>query len=143
MKDIHILLIEDNEGDIVLTRESLAEARIRNKLFVVTDGEMALDFLFKKNEYSNADMPDLVLLDINLPKINGLEVLKRIKMDEHLKAIPVVMLTTSEAERDILEAYKNYVNCYIAKPINLEKFIDIIKTIENFWLHIVKLPTIN
>ncbi|MBS1653553.1 MAG: response regulator [Bacteroidetes bacterium] len=143
MKDIHILLIEDNEGDIVLTKESLTEARIRNKLSIATDGEKALNFLFKENEYTGEETPDLILLDINLPKIDGIEVLKAIKSDEHLKIIPVVMLTTSEAEKDILDAYKNHVNCYITKPINLEKFIDVIKSIENFWLHIVKLPTIN
>ena len=138
-KEIHILLVEDNEGDIVLAREALEEARIMNKITVITDGEKALEYLFCND---NNRKPDLILLDMNLPKVNGLEVLAKIKADEALKIIPVVMLTTSTSEQDVLDAYRNYVNCYINKPIDLEEFIVVIKNIENFWLNTVKLPVI-
>lgn len=139
-REIHILLVEDNEGDIVLAKEALKEARIRNKITVVTDGEQALQYLFRENGYHNASHPDLILLDVNLPKVNGMEVLEKIKSDPALKIIPVVMLTTSTSEKDVMHAYKNYVNCYINKPIDLEEFIRVIKTIESFWLNVVKLP---
>jgi len=138
-KEIHILLVEDNEGDIVLAREALKEARIKNRVTVITDGEKALEYLFCND---NNRKPDLILLDINLPKVNGLEVLAKIKADEALKIIPVVMLTTSTSEQDVLDAYRNYVNCYINKPIDLEEFIVVIRNIENFWLNTVKLPVI-
>ena len=138
-KEIHILLVEDNEGDIVLAREALEEARIKNKITVITDGEKALEYLFCND---NNRKPDLILLDMNLPKVNGLEVLAKIKADEALKIIPVVMLTTSTSEQDVLDAYRNYVNCYINKPIDLEEFIVVIKNIESFWLNTVKLPVI-
>jgi CheY-like chemotaxis protein len=138
-KEIHILLVEDNEGDIVLAREALREARIKNRITVITDGEKALEFLFHKD---NNRKPDLILLDMNLPKVNGLEVLAKLKEDEALKIIPVVMLTTSTSEKDVLDAYRNYVNCYINKPIDLEEFIVVIKNIESFWLNTVKLPVI-
>lgn len=136
-KEIHILLVEDNEGDIVLAREALQEAKIRCRITVITDGEEALEYLFCND---NDRKPDLILLDMNLPKINGLEVLAKIKADAALKIIPVVMLTTSTSEQDVLDAYRNYVNCYINKPIDLEGFIVVIKNIENFWLNTVKLP---
>ena len=138
-KEIHILLVEDNEGDIVLAREALTEAGIKNRITVITDGEKALEYLFCND---NNRKPDLILLDINLPKVNGLEVLAKIKADEALKIIPVVMLTTSTSEQDVLDAYRNYVNCYINKPIDLEEFIVVIRNIENFWLNTVKLPVI-
>ena len=138
-KEIHILLVEDNEGDIVLAREALEEARIKNRITVITDGEKALEYLFCND---NNRKPDLILLDMNLPKVNGLEVLAKIKADEALKIIPVVMLTTSTSEQDVLDAYRNYVNCYINKPIDLEAFIVVIKNIESFWLNTVKLPVI-
>ena len=138
-KEIHILLVEDNEGDIVLAREALKEARIKNRITVITDGEKALEYLFCND---NNRKPDLILLDMNLPKANGLEVLAKIKADEALKIIPVVMLTTSTSEQDVLDAYRNYVNCYINKPIDLEEFIVVIRNIENFWLNTVKLPVI-
>jgi CheY-like chemotaxis protein len=138
-KEIHILLVEDNEGDIVLAREALKEARIKNRITVITDGEKALEYLFCND---NDRKPDLILLDMNLPKVNGLEVLAKIKADEVLKIIPVVMLTTSTSEQDVLDAYRNYVNCYINKPIDLEEFIVVIKNIESFWLNTVKLPVI-
>lgn len=139
-KEIHILLVEDNEGDVVLAREALKEARIRNTITVITDGEKALEYLFCKENFKNSRLPDLILLDMNLPKVNGMEVLVKIKGDEMLKIIPVVMLTTSTSELDVKNAYRNYVNCYINKPINLEEFINVIKGIENFWLNTVKLP---
>jgi two-component system, chemotaxis family, response regulator Rcp1 len=138
-KEIHILLVEDNEGDIVLAREALEEARIKNRITVITDGQKALEYLFCND---NNRKPDLILLDMNLPKVNGLEVLAKLKADEALKIIPVVMLTTSTSEQDVLDAYRNYVNCYINKPIDLEEFIVVIKNIESFWLNTVKLPVI-
>jgi chemotaxis family two-component system response regulator Rcp1 len=139
-REIHILLVEDNEGDIVLAKEALKEAKIKNRVTVVTDGEKALHYLYRENGFHNATYPDLILLDINLPKIDGMEVLAKIKSDPALKIIPVVMLTTSTSEKDVTHAYKNYVNCYINKPIDLEEFIRVIKNIESFWLNIVKLP---
>jgi chemotaxis family two-component system response regulator Rcp1 len=139
-KEIHILLIEDNEGDIVLTIEALKEARISNTIDVVRDGEKAMQFLLKQGEFSNAATPDLVLLDINLPKIDGKEVLANIKNDEKLKVIPVVMLTTSDSEKDIFESYHNHANCYITKPVGFQSFIEVIHTIKEFWITIVQLP---
>lgn len=140
MSEIHILLVEDNEGDVVLTLEALKEAKLKNKISVVRDGEEALEFLYKKDRYANEDLPQLILLDINLPKMDGKEVLFRIKSDPDLKKIPVVVLTTSSSEKDILEAYNNYANCYITKPVDLDKFIDVIHTVEDFWISIVQLP---
>ena len=140
MSEIHILLVEDNEGDVVLTLEALKEAKLKNKISVVRDGEQALAFLYKEGIYAHEDIPQLVLLDINLPKIDGKEVLGRIKSDPDLKKIPVVILTTSSSEKDILEAYNNYANCYITKPVDLDKFIDVIHTVEDFWISIVQLP---
>ncbi|MBC7829022.1 MAG: response regulator [Chitinophagaceae bacterium] len=140
MPEIHILLVEDNEGDIVLTLEALKEAKLKNKISVVRDGEEALEFLYRQGPYTNEDAPQLVLLDINLPKMDGKEVLNKIKNDIDLKKIPVVILTTSSSEKDILEAYNNHANCYITKPVDLDKFIDVIHTIEDFWISIVQLP---
>jgi CheY-like chemotaxis protein len=139
-KEIHILLIEDNEGDIVLTIEALKEARINNTIDVVRDGEKAMSFLKKEGEFSAATTPDLILLDINLPKIDGKEVLANIKNDERLKVIPVVMLTTSDSEKDIFESYHNHANCYITKPVGFQSFIEVIHTIKDFWITIVQLP---
>lgn len=139
-REVHILLVEDNEGDIVLAKEALKDAKIKNRITVVTDGEQALKFLFRQGVYKDARYPDLILLDMNLPKVDGMEVLTRIKADERLKIIPVVMLTTSSSESHITDAYKNYVNCYINKPIALEEFIAVIRIIESFWLNTVKLP---
>lgn len=137
---INILLVEDNPGDVRLTREALHENRILNKLFVVEDGEEAMDFLFKLKGFANAERPDLILLDLNLPKKSGIEILAEIKNDADLKRIPVIVLTTSSAEEDILRSYNLHANCYITKPINLENFIRVVKTIEDFWFTIVKLP---
>ncbi len=140
MKPVHILLVEDNEGDILLTTEALEEGRILNKISVARDGKAATDFLSKIDSYSDIDSPDLILLDINLPKKNGLEVLEFIKTHPDLKKIPVIMLTTSSSMRDIEQSYRNYANCYITKPIEVTEFMDAISRIKDFWLTVVKLP---
>jgi two-component system, chemotaxis family, response regulator Rcp1 len=135
MEEVHILLVEDNEGDIILTLEALKEARIRNRISVARDGEEALLML-----QNSTIVPDLVLLDINLPKIDGLEVLATIKANDRFKMIPVIMLTTSAAERDIMTSYANHANCFITKPVDLARFMDVVRTIEDFWITIVRLP---
>ena len=140
MNPIHILLVEDNEGDILLTEEALEEAKIITKLSVVKDGKDAVAYLTRQGRYSDSEMPDLILLDVNLPKMNGHEVLKYIKENENLKRIPVIMLTTSSFKNDINLAYDNHANCYITKPIDVKDFITVVATIENFWISIVKLP---
>jgi CheY-like chemotaxis protein len=139
MQQIHILLVDDNEGDILLTREALEEARIINKVSIAYDGVQAIDLLKKSARIAGA-MPDLILLDINLPKMIGTEVLSIIKSDPDLRRIPVIMLTTSSSEKDILASYNNYANCYITKPVDLDRFMDVVRTIEDFWISIVKLP---
>ena len=138
MQQIHILLVDDNEGDILLTREALDDARIVNKISIAYDGLEAIRFL--KKQPVGRDTPDLILLDINLPKMNGTEVLAIIKNDPELKRIPVIMLTTSSAEKDILASYDNHANCYITKPVDLDRFMAVVRTIEDFWISIVKLP---
>jgi CheY-like chemotaxis protein len=135
-----ILLVEDNPGDVRLTIEALKEGKILNEVRVVEDGVEALDFLHRAGKYADAPPPDLILLDLNLPRKDGREVLAEIKEDEQLKKIPVVVLTTSAAERDILRAYNLHANCYITKPVDLEQFIHVVQLIEDFWLTIVKLP---
>ena len=140
MDQVHILLVDDNEGDIVLTLEALNEARIINRISVVKDGAAAIRLLNQQGEYAAQELPDLVLLDINLPKIDGKEVLAHIKKSESLKRLPVIMLTTSSSEKDILDSYNNYANCYITKPVDLVSFMEVIRTIEDFWITIVKLP---
>jgi two-component system, chemotaxis family, response regulator Rcp1 len=143
MRHVNILLVEDNEGDIVLTKEAFMEAKLKNEIAVVKDGEQALDYLHRRELYENDNkwiLPDLILLDINLPKISGLEVLSEIKRHQHLKRIPVIMLTTSESETDILASYQHHANCYITKPVDLARFLEVVRTIENFWISIVKLP---
>ena len=137
---VEILLVEDNEGDIRLTREALKEGRIRNRLNVVSDGEQALRFLRREQEFAGMPRPDLVLLDLNLPRLDGREVLAAIKKDPDLKQIPVVVLTSSRADEDLLKAYDSHANCYISKPIGFEDFMQVIRSIENFWLTIVVLP---
>ena len=139
-KPIEILLVEDNPGDVRLTVEALKDAKVHNNLYVAKDGVEAMSFLRREGAYANAPRPDLILLDLNLPKKDGREVLEEIKEDKGLRRIPVVVLTTSEAEMDILKAYNLHANCYINKPVGLEQFITVIKTIEDFWLEIVKLP---
>ena len=139
-RPIEILLIEDNPGDQRLTREALKEGRLRNNLSIVEDGEEAIAFLKKRGDYENVTRPDLILLDLNLPKMDGQEVLKIIKADEKLKRIPVVVLTTSSADEDIFKAYNLNANCFITKPVDFEQFIDVVKKTGEFWFTIVKLP---
>lgn len=140
-RPIEILLVEDNPGDVRLTQEALKEGKMRNHLTVVRDGVEALAYLRKEESFNCAVRPDLILLDLNLPKKNGREVLTEIKQDKDLKRIPVVILTTSKAEQDILNTYDRYANCYISKPVDLEQFMNVIKMIEDFWLTIVRLPS--
>lgn len=143
MTSIQILLVEDNEGDIILTKEALSDGKISNIIHVVKDGKEAVDFLNKTGKHTAAITPDLILLDINLPKLNGHEVLKYIKESEKLKQIPVIMLTTSSSEKDISSSYKNYANCYITKPVEVYDFMAEVAKLEDFWINIVKLPTVN
>ena len=138
--EIHILLVDDNEGDILLTLEALNEARIINKISVARDGAEALHFLNREAPFKDSERPDLILLDINLPRMDGTEVLAIIKNDPALRRIPVIMLTTSSAEKDILSAYDNHANCYITKPVDLDHFMEVVRTVEDFWISIVKLP---
>jgi CheY-like chemotaxis protein len=137
---IDILLVEDNEGDARLAREAMRGSKIRNTLHHVTDGEEAIAFLRKEGRYSAMPRPDLILLDLNLPKKDGRQVLAEIKEDESLKRIPVVILTVSSAEEDILKTYNLHANCYITKPIDLDQFMKVVRSVEDFWLTIVKLP---
>ncbi len=137
---VEILLVEDNPGDIRLTREALRDSKMHNRLSVVEDGVEAMRFLRREEEYSNAPRPDIVLLDLNLPRKDGREVLADMKNDPILRRIPVVVLTTSDDERDIIRSYDLHANCYITKPVDLQRFIEIVKTIEGFWFSIVKLP---
>lgn len=141
MQPIEILLVEDNPGDIRLTQEVLKEGQIRNHLNIVDDGEKAIAFLHRLAPYRFAPAPDLVLLDLNLPRRGGLDVLRVIKTNELLKHIPVVVFTSSQAEDDIMSAYNLHANCYITKPIDLEQFTQSIKSIEDFWLTMVQLPS--
>ncbi len=140
MKPVQILLVEDNEGDIVLTLEAFKNGKLHNTVSVARDGEEAISFLKKENKFSGAHRPDIILLDINLPKLDGKETLHFIKHHEEFKSIPVVMLTTSSAENDIQDAYKDHANCYISKPVDFIKFIQVVHSIEDFWLSLVKLP---
>ena len=140
VEPLELLLVEDNPGDVRLTVEALREGRVYNKIHMVDDGVEALAFLRREGRYANAHRPDLILLDLNLPKKDGREVLAEIKADKSLKLIPVVVLTTSEAEQDILRAYNLHANCYVTKPLDLDQFMSVLKSIENFWLTVVKLP---
>jgi len=137
---IEILLVEDNPGDVRLTIEALKEGKISNQINVAVDGMDAMAFLRREGKYANAPKPDLILLDLNLPKKNGREVLAEIKVDPRLKCIPVVILTSSQAEKDIVMTYNLHANCYIKKPVDFDQFIDVVKSIENFWFNVVKLP---
>jgi CheY-like chemotaxis protein len=139
-KAVDILLVEDNPGDVRLAKEALRDSKVHNNIFVVEDGVEAMDFLRRKGKYKGMPRPDLILLDLNLPRKTGREVLAEVKTDESLKRIPVVVLTVSRDEEDILKAYNLHANCYVTKPIDFEQFIKITKTIEDFWLTIVKLP---
>ena len=137
---IDIRLVEDSPADVRLTREALKEAKVLNMLHVVQDGVAAMDFLHKKGPYAGKPTPDLILLDLNLPKKDGREVLAEIKQDENLKRIPVVVLTTSRAEEDVVRSYNLHANAYVTKPVNLKQFLEVVRSIEQFWLAVVTLP---
>jgi CheY-like chemotaxis protein len=140
-KPIEILLVEDNPADVRLTQEALKEGKVRNNLHIARDGIEAIEFLRRVGKFSHATRPDLILLDLNLPRKDGREVLADIKADPELKAIPVVVLTTSSAEADIFKIYKLHANCYITKPVDLEQFVKVVKSIDDFWLTVVRLPS--
>lgn len=139
-KPIEILLVEDNAGDVRLTREALKDAKVLNNLHVARDGEEATEFLFRKGKHADAPRPDIIILDLNLPRKDGNEVLAEIKADKELKRIPVVILTTSKSEEDVLKSYNLHANCYVTKPLDLDQFIGVVKSIEDFWFTVVKLP---
>jgi chemotaxis family two-component system response regulator Rcp1 len=138
---IRVLLVEDSPGDIRLTQEALKDAKMHIRLDIARDGQEAMAFLLREGEYANAPRPDLILLDLNLPKKDGREVLQEIKENQTLKIIPVVILTTSASEGDILRSYLLHANCYITKPVSLDGFLTVVKSIEDFWMSVVKLPT--
>ncbi|MBC8252864.1 MAG: response regulator [Ardenticatenia bacterium] len=139
-KPVQILLADDNPADVRLTVEALKEGKVRNKLHVVQDGVEAMAFLRQQGKYSDAPRPDVILLDLNMPKKDGREVLAEVKADPDLRRIPVVILTVSQAEEDIVKTYDLHANCYITKPVDLDQFLKVVKSIEGFWLNIVKLP---
>ena len=141
MRPVEILLVEDNPGDVRLTREALKEAKVLNELEVVADGEEAMTYLRREGRYAERARPDLILLDLNLPKKDGREVLREVKADEQLRRIPVVVLTSSMAEQDILRSYDLHANCFISKPVQFDQFIAVVKAIEGFWLTAVTLPS--
>ena len=140
LKLVEVLLIEDNPGDARLAQEALKDGKVKNNLHIVYDGVEATDFLFRRNGYQNAPRPDLIILDLNLPKKNGQEVLAEIKADDSLKSIPVIILTISKAEEEIIRSYNLHANCFLIKPIDLNKFFEVVRSIEDFWLTLVKLP---
>lgn len=140
LKPIEVLLVEDNAGDVRLTQEALKEGKLAVNLTVAMDGVEATDLLHQRNGHSNSNRPDLILLDLNLPKKDGRQVLQEIKNDPKLMRIPVVVLTTSEADADILTTYGDHANCYITKPVDMDRFVDIVKLLEEFWFTVVKLP---
>ena len=139
-RPVEILLVEDNPGDVLLTQEAFKRAKIRNNLTIAEDGEMALAVLNKEGAYANAPRPDLILLDLNLPKVDGQEVLAKVKGDDALKRIPVVILSSSKAEQDINQSYDLHANSYVTKPINIQKLTTIVQSIESFWFSVVQLP---
>jgi CheY-like chemotaxis protein len=139
-RPIEILLVEDSPSDTDLTVEALAAAKVTNRLSIVEDGVQAMEFLHRQGQYAQAPRPDLILLDLNLPRKDGREVLAEIRSDQKLTSIPVVVLTTSQAEQDVLRAYTLHANCYITKPVDFQQFLEVIEAIEGFWLSVVKLP---
>jgi len=139
-RPIEVLLVEDNPADVRLTREGLREAKVSNNLTAVMDGATALDLLFRRGDYADARRPDVVILDLNLPGIDGREVLRQMKADLSLRTIPVVIMTSSEAEADILKAYELYANCFITKPLDFNSFLRVVGAIDDFWFSVVKLP---
>jgi len=140
LKLIDILLVEDDEGDILLTKKALTNGKIYNSLSIVKDGVEALAFLRKEDAYSDAIRPDLILLDLNMPRMDGRETLAQIKQDENLRSIPIVVLTTSDSDQDVLQSYDLQASCYITKPVDLEQFTNVVRAIKDFWFTIVKLP---
>lgn len=139
-RPIDVLLVEDDQGDILLTREAFDLNKVRNRLNVVNDGEQAMAYLRRESSYSDAARPDLILLDLNLPRMSGMEVLREVKADAALRTIPVVILTTSEAEEDILHSYRLHANAYVSKPVDFEQFIRVVRQIDDFFVTVVKLP---
>lgn len=140
VRQVEILLVEDNPGDVRLTMEALKEGKLSNNLSTVKDGVEAIAFLRREGQYINAVRPDLILLDLNLPRKDGREVLAELKQDSELRRIPIIVLTTSQAEQDILKTYDLHANCYITKPVDLDQFMTVVRSIENFWLTLVQLP---
>lgn len=140
LRPVEILMVEDNPGDVRLTREALAEGKVFNNLHVVSDGEEAMEFLLQQGRHPEATRPDLVLLDLNLPRMDGRQVLERIKSDPQLRRIPVVVLTSSAAEQDIARSYDLHANCYVTKPVDFEQFIRAVRSVDEFWLTVVRLP---
>lgn len=139
-RPIRVLLVEDSPDDVALTREALAESRVLNDLSVARDGVEALDFLHRRGAFADAPRPDLILLDLNLPRKDGREVLAELKEHPDLRVIPIVILTTSRAEADVLKAYRLHANCYIPKPVDFDRFLEVVRSIEHFWLQVVTLP---
>ena len=139
-KPVEVLLVEDNPGDVRLTREAFRDSRVPTHMHVATDGVEAMDFVKRRGKFSSAPRPDIILLDLNLPRKDGREVLDELKRDENLKSIPVVILTTSRSQEDIERTYRSHANCYITKPVDLDQFLKVMQTIEDFWLTLVKLP---
>jgi len=140
-RQVEILLIEDNSGDILLTKEAFEEIKFTENLSVVTDGEAALDFLYKRGRYAEAASPDLIILDLNIPRVDGKEILAKVKKDELLRKIPIIVLSTSKSDRDIKICYELQANCYLIKPVDFEQFIEIVTYIRDFWLGMVKIPS--
>lgn len=139
-RPIEVLLVEDNPGDVRLTKEALREGKVENHIHVVPDGVEALAYLRQEREYADATRPDLILLDLNLPRMDGRDVLREVKGDPNLRNIPIVVLTSSQAEQDIVRAYDLHANCYVTKPVDLDQFITVVQSIESFWFAVVKLP---
>lgn len=139
-RPVEILMVEDNPGDVELSIDALHEGKLLNSVHIARDGEQALDFLYKRGKFAEAPTPDIILLDLNMPRMTGIEVLSIIKEDDSIKHIPVVVLTSSEADRDILQSYRLHANCYLVKPVDMEKFLSVIQSFERFWLHLVALP---
>lgn len=140
VKPIDILLVDDDQGDVLLTKKALHNGRFCNTIYVARDGVEAMDFLRQRGDFANAPRPDLILLDLNMPRMDGREVLSEIKQDADLRAIPVVVLTTSDADQDILRSYDLHANCYVTKPVGLEQFMSVVKDIRGYWFSVVKLP---
>ncbi len=140
-RPIHILLVDDNQGDVLLTQEAFRTAKVANTMDIAVDGEQALAMLRKQDDYASLNTPDLILLDLNMPKKDGREVLAEIKSDANLKSIPVAIMTSSKAEADIVKTYQLHANCYILKPVTLDQFVNVVSSIEHFWFSVVVLPT--